>query len=283
LRFYAVSHLGTLLGVVVASGVLVGALAIGDSVRQSLRDMALARIGRASFALAGTDRFFRAALADDMRPGISNGVAAAVLLLPGAAATPDESARANQVQVIGIDEHFSALAQDPSGLAFPQPDAVLLNAPLAAQLRVKAGDAIVLRAQKPSLLSLEAPLSPQEDVSTGFRLTVAGIASDAQFGRFSLLAGQMPPLNAFVPRAFLQNKTGLDGKANLLLTDAPLAGVAPSELLRDPGRCRPGVPPRSRRLGTALRPDFPRSSRRPRRAVRCARSRAAIVPDVFRQ
>lgn len=232
LRFYAVSHLGTLLGVVVASGVLVGALAIGDSVRQSLRDMALARIGRASFALAGTDRFFRAALADDMRPGISNGVAAAVLLLPGAAATPDESARANQVQVIGIDEHFSALAQDPSGLAFPQPDAVLLNAPLAAQLRVKAGDAIVLRAQKPSLLSLEAPLSPQEDVSTGFRLTVAGIASDAQFGRFSLLAGQMPPLNAFVPRAFLQNKTGLDGKANLLLTDAPLAGVAPSELLR---------------------------------------------------
>ncbi len=231
MRFYAVTHLGTLLGVIVASAVLVGALAVGDSVRESLRDMALARIGRVSFALTGTDRFFRAALADDMRPDISHGLAAAVLLLPGTAATPDESARANQVQVIGIDEHFSALAQDPSGLAFHQPDAVLLNAPLAAQLRVKAGDAIVLRAQKPSLLSLEAPLSPQEDVSTGFRLTVAGIVSDAQFGRFSLQAGQLPPLNAFVPLAFLQNKTGLDDRVNLLLTGAPLAGVAPQELL----------------------------------------------------
>ncbi len=232
LRFYAASHLGTLLGVTVASAVLVGALAVGDSVRGSLREMALARIGRASFALAATDHFFRAALAEDMHSGFSNGLAAAVLQLPGTAATPDESARANQVQVLGIDEHFSALAQEPSGLAFNQPDVVLLNAPLAGQLRVKVGEAIVLHVQKPSLLSQEAPLSPQEDVSTGFRLTVAAIVSDAQFGRFSLQAGQIPPLNAFVPLAFLQNKTGLAGKANLLLTGAPLAGAAPAGLLR---------------------------------------------------
>jgi ABC-type lipoprotein release transport system permease subunit len=232
LRFYASSHLGTLLGVTVASAVLVGALAVGDSVRGSLQDMALARIGRIDFALAATDHFFRAALADDMRSGISNGLAAAVLQLPGTAAAPDESARANQVQVLGIDEHFNALAQDPSGLVFPQPDAVILNAPLAAQLHVKAGDAIVLHVQKPSLLSQEAPLSPQEDVATGLRLTVAAIASDAQFGRFSLQAGQVPPLTAFLPLPFLQGKTGLEGKVNLLLTAAPLAGVSPAELLR---------------------------------------------------
>src|SRR5271157_3901142 len=232
LRFYASSHLGTLLGVIVASAVLVGALAVGDSVRESLREMALARIGRVSFALAPTDRFFRAALADDMRSGISNGLAAAVLQLPGTAATPDESARANQVQVLGIDEHFSALAQEPSAPAFHQPEVVILNAPLAGQLHVKAGDAIVLHVQKPSLLSQEAPLSPQEDVATGFRLTVAAIVSEAQFGRFSLQAGQMPPLNAFVPLAFLENQTGLEGRANLLLTGAPLAGVAPAQLLR---------------------------------------------------
>jgi len=232
LRFYASSHLGTLLGVAVASAVLVGALAVGDSVRESLRDMALARIGRVDFALAATDHFFRAALADDMRSGISNGLAAAALQLPGTAATPDESARANQVQVLGIDEHFIELAPDPSALAFYQPDVVILNEPLAAQLRVKVGDTIVLHVQKPSLLSQEAPLSPQEDVATGFRLTVAAIASDAQFGRFSLQASQVPPLNAFLPLSFLQDKTGLAGKANLLLTGAPLRGVSPAQLLR---------------------------------------------------
>jgi putative ABC transport system permease protein len=232
LRFYAPSHLGTLLGVAVASAVLVGALAVGDSVRESLRDMALDRVGRVSFALAATDHFFRAALADDVRPEISDGLAAAVLQLPGTAVTPDESARANQVQVLGVDEHFFALARESSTLAFQQPDTVLLNAPLAAQLHVKAGDAIVLHVQKPSLLSQESPLSPQEDVATGLRLTVAGIVSDAQFGRFSLQASQVPPSTAFLPLAFLEGKTGLEGKVNLLLTADPGAGAAPAELLR---------------------------------------------------
>ena len=67
LRFHARSHLGTFLGVAVASAILVGALAIGDCVRGTLHDLALARIGRASFAIASTDRLFRSALADDLR------------------------------------------------------------------------------------------------------------------------------------------------------------------------------------------------------------------------
>ncbi len=221
LRFYAAGHVGTLLGVAVASAVLVGALAVGDSVRESLRDMALDRIGKVSFALASQDHFFRAALADELRPSISNGLTAAVLQLPGTAVTPDESARANQVQVLGVDDHFFDLAREPSGLAFSQPDTVLLNSPLAAQLHAKAGDTIVLHVQKPSLLSQESPLSPQEDVSTGLRLTVAAIVPDAQFGRFGLQASQVPPLTAFVPLAFLESKTALEGKANLLLTATP--------------------------------------------------------------
>ena len=37
LRFYARSHLGSLLGVAVAGTVLVGALTVGDCMRESLR------------------------------------------------------------------------------------------------------------------------------------------------------------------------------------------------------------------------------------------------------
>lgn len=232
LRFYATSHVGTLLGVTVASAVLVGALAVGDSVRESLHDMALARVGRVDFALPAADRFFRAALANDLRPEISNGLAAAVLQLPGSAATPDGSARANQVQVLGIDDHFGALALKPFTPAFNQADAVILNEPLAAQLRVKPGDAIVLRVQKPSLLSQEAPITPQEDVSTGLRLTVAAIVSAAQMGRFSLQASQIPPMNAYLPLAVLQEKADLKGRANLLLTGTPSGAAAPGDLLR---------------------------------------------------
>jgi ABC-type lipoprotein release transport system permease subunit len=214
LRFYAKSHLGTVLGVAVASAILVGALAIGDCVRESLRDLALARIGKTTFALASADRFFRSALAEDLQP------AAAVLQLPGTAATPDDSARANHVQILGVDEKFWSLAQTSVSEKIP-PDSVVLNTALAQQLGVKPGETVILHVQKPSLLSQEAPISPREDVSTGLRLTVSAVVTDAEFGRFGLQANQASPLNAFVPLSWLQAKVDQPGRANLLLTAGP--------------------------------------------------------------
>jgi hypothetical protein len=66
LRFHARAHLGTALGAAVGSAVLIGALIVGDSVRGSLRDMALDRLGSVHLALASEDRFFRVALATDL-------------------------------------------------------------------------------------------------------------------------------------------------------------------------------------------------------------------------
>jgi putative ABC transport system permease protein len=228
LRFYARSHLGTLLGVAVAGAILVGALALGDCVRESLRDLALARIGRTTFVLGSGDRFFRSALADDLAP------AAAVLELPGTAATPDDSARANHVQILGVDKHFWELSQTALPLEIP-PNSVVLNSALAQQLRVKAGDTIILRVQKPSLLSQEAPISPREDVAAGLRLTVSAVVADAQFGRFGLQANQASPLNAFLPLSWLQGKVDQPGRANLLLASGPKPELRQHWTLADAG------------------------------------------------
>ena len=46
LRFHARAHVGALLGAAVGSAVLIGALVVGDSVRLTLRDRALERLGR---------------------------------------------------------------------------------------------------------------------------------------------------------------------------------------------------------------------------------------------
>ena len=62
LRFHARAHLGTLLGASVGSAVLIGALVVGDSVRGSLRDVALARLGGIRYAISSGDRFFLASL-----------------------------------------------------------------------------------------------------------------------------------------------------------------------------------------------------------------------------
>ena len=236
LRFHARAHLGVVLGAAVGSAALVGALAVGDSVRESLREMALARLGRTQVALASGDRFFRAQLGAEMAAGRDLKTAAA-LQLPGTAVTEDASARANHVQILGVDENFWPLANQPPALGNLPPDAVVLNEALAGQLKAKAGDTILLRIEKPSLLSRDAPISPQEDFSVAARFKVQAIVTDAQLGRFSLQANQAAPFNAFVNLSQLQQKIAQPGRANLLLCADPEnsngdAARAASEALR---------------------------------------------------
>ncbi len=217
LRFHARAHLGALVGAAVGSAALVGALVVGDSVRGSLRDMALARLGRADAALASGDRLFRAQLADDIHPS-DRSLSAAILQLPGMTVSEDGSARANRVQILGVDGKFWRLANQPPAFEELLADGVALNEALADQLHSKIGDTVLLRIQKPSLLSRDAPISPQEDLSVALRLKVRAVVSDEQFGRFSLQANQAAPFNAFVNLARLQEKVNQPGRANLLLS-----------------------------------------------------------------
>ena len=65
LRHYRRIHLAVALGVAVATAVLTGALLVGDSVRGSLRDLTLQRLGRIDAVLVAP-HFFRAALAGEL-------------------------------------------------------------------------------------------------------------------------------------------------------------------------------------------------------------------------
>src|SRR5664280_350636 len=63
LSFHARAHLGVVLGAAIGSAALIGALVVGDSVRESLTDMALRRLGNIHFGLSTQDRLFQARLA----------------------------------------------------------------------------------------------------------------------------------------------------------------------------------------------------------------------------
>ena len=212
LRFYWRTHLSVLAGVAFAGTVLTGSLVVGDSVRFTLKQLALARLGRVTQALTLPEHFFRAGLADDLAEKIQSPVAPA-LMVRGSVALPDGRARANDVQVLGVDERFWQL-----GGAHNKDVAV--NARLAEQLGVRVGDTIVVRVEEPALVSRDAPLSGRSDVSVALRVRVMVIASDDEFGRFSLRANQIPPNTVFVPLAVLQEQLKHAGQANLLLTDA---------------------------------------------------------------
>jgi putative ABC transport system permease protein len=216
LRFHARAHLGTALGAIVGSAVLIGALIIGDSVRGSLRDMALDRIGDVEFALPSDDRFFQADLAERIA-GPLNVVALPVLQLAGTAARTDGTARANSIQLLGVTPRFWDLGRSPSQFPALESNDVALNQRLAQHLNVAVGDTILVRLARPSALSREAAISPQDDASLALRLTVRAIPADDQMGRFSLRASQIPPFNAFVAIDWLQELLELEHRANLLL------------------------------------------------------------------
>lgn len=213
------AHLGVLLGAAVAAAVLTGALLVGDSVRGSLTALNAARIGQAGGAWFGGEHYFRQVLAG---PG-----EAPAILTVGSASLQSGRARANQVQILGVDENFWKLSPGGHGPALA-PGHVALNRRLAAQLGLKEEDvdgvpddkkiSIVLRIAQPHLLPRDAPLSPEEDAAAAVTLKVDALVGDDAFGRFSLQANQVPPYIAYLPLAQLQARLNKPAHINLLLT-----------------------------------------------------------------
>jgi putative ABC transport system permease protein len=228
LRHHWRSHLGVLLGAAVATAILVGALAVGDSVRFSLRQTALDRIGKTEVALIAPDRLFSEALADrldrtlfppetfDRRQGSRAGPTSAMLLVRGVAARPDGTARIGGVQLLGCDEWYFPLMQAEKPAA-PSARGAFVNQVLAARLGVKVGEEIVLRIPKVSALSIDAPLTAAGASTVSLRFTVDRILSAKEGGGFGLAANQVQPPNVLVPLPRLQKALALANSANVIL------------------------------------------------------------------
>jgi len=216
LGFYWRTNLGVLLTVVVSTAILTGALVVGDSVRYSLRMMARARLGNTQLALVPQNRFFTAGLANELAEEL-NTSAASVLRVRGMIADGDDKRRANRIEVLGVDARFFTIGEGGNPFGNETEQGVVLNDQLAARLKVAVGDEVLLRIENPSVMSRDLPVSPDSGLSVAFRLEVRAVASEAEFGRFSLRANQVAPLNAFVPLDWMQNKLGRDEQANVLL------------------------------------------------------------------
>jgi putative ABC transport system permease protein len=233
LRHHARSHLGGLLGAAVGSAVLVGALLVGDSVRGSLREMALARLGSTEFVMATGDRFFTRSL-DWILPSFVNSndiytverlalrTYAPIIQLPAIVSRGDGEARANNVQLMGVEHSFWHVTKGNAPrlaeyLSTDSPPRIGINRPLSDHLRVKEGDTVLIRIPKPSKLSPDAPLSPEEDTTIAMRLTVGSVFDATESGNFSLQANQSSPFNVFISLSELQKRLEMGSRANLLL------------------------------------------------------------------
>lgn len=235
------SHLTVALATAVVTAVLSGALLMGDSVRGSLRDLAVNRLGRIDLALE-SPRFFRQGLVDDLVGAASFSgdftAAAGAIRLAGSAAHGESGRRAARIFVHGVDDAFLDVAA--ADFTVPQrvpgrlPEAVI-NQALATELGAAAGDDLVVSfplfdaIPRDTLLGRRAP----ESVAGSLRLTVAHVVPDVGAGGFSLTPHQGAPQNIFVDRASLQRRLGHGGQINsLFLAGGDRQKSAPESLVK---------------------------------------------------
>ncbi|HJR61360.1 MAG TPA: ABC transporter permease [Vicinamibacterales bacterium] len=220
------TNLAVLLGVSAAVAVLGGALLVGDSVRNSLREIALGRLGRTDQALSSA-QFFRPALADDLR---STGSAAAPMIVSSGFVTHEPSGRrAGGVVVYGVDERFWSF----HGVAPPGGPAV--SPALAAELAAHPDDVLLVRLQRPSEVPIESLFGRKEEIGRTLRLTLSEILPRERMGEFALRPQQAEMRAMFVPLSRVQRDLGVEGRVNTILMaglDDDAAASAARQALR---------------------------------------------------
>ncbi|MDR2578463.1 MAG: ABC transporter permease [Chitinispirillales bacterium] len=224
--FYLRKNILFAAGCAVSAVVLIGALLIGTSLRESIRGLYLPRLGEVRWTAASSTGQFRESLADSIAARLAVKTAP-VLLQTGSVGVAGKNERAHRVNIIGVDERFWELGGSGGNIVNKNFDgnSAIVNSALAEKLGIDSGSQIILRFQTTGTLAMDAPFGLQENLST-LRLPVTSIASRDRFGDFSLRAEHFTVYNVFVPLALLQsvNETPEMASAVLIGESASITG-----------------------------------------------------------
>ncbi len=217
LTYYWRTHIAVVLGVALAVAVLAGALMVGDSVRSSLRGLFLNRLGATDFVIT-SPTFFRDDLADELREGAPNDLAAACpLMVLEAFVTHEQSGgRSSHVPVYGIDDRFWLFHGAASHPEIGDRE-VLLTEALAEEIGASPADTILLRIGQPSDIPEDSLHGRKEDVGRTLRLTLAEWPAEATFKEFAIYPHQGTVRAAFVSLGRLQRDLERPGRANTMM------------------------------------------------------------------
>lgn len=225
LAYFRGVNLAVITGVAVATAVLTGALMVGDSVRRSLADLAVARLGPVDYALFST-RFFDQSLAGR----VGQGVTGAIILRGGAvndSSNDSPRPRTADVQIAALAGPAPQFP-DISGLPLP-PGESTLNVELAAGLGISSpGATAILTVPAQSDLPRESALARRgrNDLLNEIRTTVRAVDAGVGFvAAFSPTASQRASRNAWVNLKDLQEAIDQPGRVNALLAHAEGSGA----------------------------------------------------------
>ena len=214
LFYFRRTNLAIALGVAAATAVLTGALIVGDSMRNSLRELTLERLGMID-ELMLSDGFFDQSLAETLRETSefkeSYTLASPAILFPGGTVqnSTDSKLRAGQVTVLGITPKFWEFEQDQkSNRKELDENSIIINQAVADDLQisnaeVESGSAkITVRIPKRNQLPADSALGKKSDlIESIVDLTVVQIVPMTGLGRFGLYPSQGLTLTTFTFRS----------------------------------------------------------------------------------
>src|SRR6188474_1384392 len=225
LTYYWRTNVAVVLGVATAVSVLAGALLVGDSVRGSLRDLLLNRLGKTDHVVASTS-LFREQLAEDLaaQPEFKAAFSGLtpVVIVQGTVTAQNEGRRISQARVYGVDDRFWRF-HGVANVNGPANRAALISPALARQIDSQPGDSILVRIQRPTDIPLESLHGQRDNLGRSMRLTVAKVVPADSLGEFSLEAQQGEVAAVFVPLARLQQDLEISGRVNTLLVSTGLS------------------------------------------------------------
>jgi hypothetical protein len=239
LTYYWRTNAAVVLGVATAVAVLAGALLVGDSVRGSLRDLVVLRLGLTDRAVVSSG-FFREALADDLRTDEAFASSFAsicpMIAVQGLVGDQTGGRRAAHVQVYGVDDRFWRF-HGRTGATAPQGRDAFLSPALASDIGVSAGGSVVLRVERPSAIPLESLHGRKDNLGRTLPVTVRRILAPADLGEFALKPQQREVRAVLVPLQRLQRDLDLTGRVNtLLVSDRPSPAGGATALARRASR-----------------------------------------------
>jgi putative ABC transport system permease protein len=181
-RHYWRTNLAVVAGIACAVAVLSGALVVGQSVRASLRELAIGRLGRTD-VVVGSSGFVRASLAAEL-----SDQSAGLIVAEGSVTRETTGARAAGVAVYGVDDRFFAF--HGAGRSAPGRTDAFLSPALAQELGAAVDDTVLLRTRKPSDIPAEFLHGRRDDAARTIRLRAAAILERDEAGEFSLRPAQ---------------------------------------------------------------------------------------------
>ena len=184
-------HLLIVAGIAVAVSVLAGALLVGASVRASLRDLAMSRLGATELVVTSTTSV-REALASDLTADAHIAAATPIVAVVGSVTHEASRRTAARVQIFGVDDRFLGFHGRAPGA--PRGRDAWMSTGLAEELGATDGDSLLLRVARPTDIPLSSLQGRREDVSERIRLNATRTIDRAALGEFSLLPGQGPAL-----------------------------------------------------------------------------------------